>query len=116
MGQHVVTSNADALKLAAVIVTNTVYELLLMFLLGYALVEYPRTLWQMADLRYYLLKTQMKAASEFKAIQEHQLSVSLVVADVLKTRSALGGYADPKLIEAMDILVSGTVPFVVVLG
>ena len=42
VGQKVVTSNTDALKLAAVIVTNFVYELGLMFLLGYSLVEYPR--------------------------------------------------------------------------
>ena len=35
--QKVVTSNSDALMLAAVIVTNTVYETFLMFLLGYAL-------------------------------------------------------------------------------
>ena len=34
LGQKVVSSNSDALKLTAVIVTNTVYELGLMFLLG----------------------------------------------------------------------------------
>lgn len=34
LGQKVVPNNADALKLAAIIVTNTVYELGLMFLLG----------------------------------------------------------------------------------
>lgn len=108
IGQKVVPANVEALKLAAVIVTNTMYELGLMFLLGYSLVEYPRSLWHMSDVRVYLVRTQMKAASEFKAISEHQLSVSLVVADVLKTKSALVNYADPSLIEAMDILVSGT--------
>jgi hypothetical protein len=107
IGQKVVTSNVDALKLASVIVTNTLYELFLMFLLGYSLVEYPRSLWNMSDLDAYLLKVQMKAASEFKAISEHQLSVSLVVADVLKTKSQLSNYADPQLAQAMDILVAG---------
>lgn len=107
IGQKVVPGNVEALKLAAVIVTNTMYEFGLMFLLGYSLVEYPRSLWSMSDVRGYLVKTQMKAASEFKAISEHQLSVSLVVADVLKTKAALVNYADPSLIEAMDILVSG---------
>lgn len=110
IGQKVVPANVEALKLAAVIVTNTMYELGLMFLLGYSLVEYPRSLWNMSNIRDFLVRTQMKAASEFKAISEHQLSVSLVVADVLKTKSALVNYADPSLIEAMDILVSGTPP------
>lgn len=85
------------------------YELFLMFLLGYSLVEYPRQLWQAGDVRGYLVKTQMKAASEFKAISEHQLSVSLVCADVLKTKAALANYADPRLMEAMEILLSGKV-------
>jgi uncharacterized membrane protein YgcG len=110
IGQKVVPGNVDALKLAAVIVTNTMYELGLMFLLGYSLVEYPRSLWMMSEVRGYLLSTQMKAASEFKAISEHQLSVSLVVADVLKTKAALVNYADPTLIEAMDILVAECPP------
>ncbi len=87
IGQKVVPSDASALKLALVIVTNTVYELGLMFLLGYALVEYPRALWSMSKLDFYLLKIQMKAASEFKEISEHQLTVSLVVGDVLKTKA-----------------------------
>jgi hypothetical protein len=110
IGQKVVPGNVAALKLAAVIVTNTIYELGLMFLLGYSLVEYPRSLWSMSDIRGYLLSVQMKAASEFKAISEHQLSVSLVVADVLKTKAALVNYADPTLIKAMDILVSECPP------
>jgi hypothetical protein len=89
-GQKVVTSNASALKLAAIIVTNTIYELALMFMLAYALVEFPRSLWNKSYLDYYLLKIQQKAASEFKEIQEHQLSVSLVVSDVLKTKAQVG--------------------------
>jgi hypothetical protein len=110
IGQNVVTSNATALKLAAVIVTNTLYEFFLVLLLGYALVEYPRSLWSQSDLQDHLLKVQMKAASEFKAISENQLSVSLVVADVLKTRSALAGYADASLLDAMDIMIKECPP------
>lgn len=44
-----VDSDANALKLTAVIVTNTVYELGLMFLLGYSLVEFPRSIWLESD-------------------------------------------------------------------
>lgn len=110
MGQHVVSNNADALKLTAVIVTNTCYEFGLMFLLGYALVEFPRSMWLRSDLDKYLLSTQQRAAAQFKAISEAQLSVSLVVSDVLKTKAALSSYADPLLAQAMDTLVSECPP------
>lgn len=73
--------------LQQVIVTNTVYETFLMFLLGYGLVQYPRHLWMQSNLDYYLLRTQMRASSDFKAIGESQLNISLVVADVMKTKA-----------------------------
>lgn len=86
IGQKIVPSDANALQLAAVIVTNTVYETVLMFILGYGLVELPRSLWENSNLEGYLLKTQSKAAYEFKKISDAQLEISLVVADVIKTK------------------------------
>jgi hypothetical protein len=35
LGQHVVDSSIDAMKLAVIIVTNTIYETLLVVLLGF---------------------------------------------------------------------------------
>ena len=75
-----------------VIVTNTIYETFLMFLLGYGLVQYPRSLWMQSDLDYFLLRTQMRASVDFKAIGESQLSVSLVVSDVMKTKTEVGAF------------------------
>ena len=43
-----------------------------MFLLGYGLVQYPRSLWMQSDLDYFLLRTQMRASSDFKAIAEEK--------------------------------------------
>jgi hypothetical protein len=85
LSKHVV-SNSNALKLAAVIVTNTLYETLLMFLIAYALVEYPRSIWAQSNLDDYLLKTTTKAAAEFADVAEAHFNVSLVVGDVLKTK------------------------------
>ena len=90
LGQNIVGNNADALKLAAIIVTNTVYEAFLMFLIAYALIEYPRTIWSQSDLDLYLQQTQNKAAAEFKDISDTKLEVSLVVASVLKTKTQVG--------------------------
>ena len=53
-----------------------------------------------------LLLIQSKAATDFKDISEAQLSISLAVSDVLKTKSQLASYADPQLAEAMDLLVA----------
>ena len=86
LGENIVGNNADALKLAAIIVTNTVYETLLMFLIAYALIEYPRSIWAQSNLDKYLEQTQNKAAAEFKDIADTKLEVSLVVANVLKTK------------------------------
>jgi hypothetical protein len=86
LAKKVVDSSASALELSAVIVTNTVYETMLMFLLGYGIVEFPRSLWKNSDLNGYWLKVQNKAAYEFKNISDAQLNVSLVVADVIKTK------------------------------
>ena len=70
-----------------VIVTNTIYETFLMFLLGYGLAQYPRHLWMQSNLDLHLLRTQMRASAAFKAMGESQLNVSLVVADVMKTKA-----------------------------
>ncbi len=122
LGQKIVPNNADALKLAAIIVTNILYEFFLMFLLAYAFVEFPRSLWNRSNLDGYLLKIQQKAAADFKHISDAQLTVSLVVSDVLKTKSQLSSYADQTLNHAMEILVAGTfwfdlcIPFTVAVG
>lgn len=105
--QKVVTSNSDALMLAAVIVTNTVYETFLMFLLGYALIEYPREIWNMSDIDKYLLRVQTRASAEFKSIQDAQLSVSLCVSDVLKTAKMITTHSEQDIQNAMAILVAG---------
>lgn len=105
IGQKVVAST-DALMLAAVIVTNTVYETFLMFLLGYALVEYPRAIWHASDLDKYLLMVQQRASAEFKSIQDAQLSVSLCVSDVLKTSKMINSHTPKEVQDAMAILVA----------
>lgn len=77
-----------------------------MFLLGYSFVEYPRSIWIQSEVEWHLLQTQQRAAAQFKAITDAQLSVSLAVSDVLKTKAQLSSYADPALAQAMDILMA----------
>lgn len=107
ISQHVVSSSGSALMLTAVIVTNTIYETMLMFLLGYALIEYPREIWNESDIDKHLLRVQQRASAEFKAIQEAQLEVSLCVSDVLKTAKMVTTHSDQAIQNAMAILVAG---------
>ena len=74
IGQNVV-SGTSALLLAAVIVTNGVYEFILMFFLSYGLVEFPRMLWNSSDLEYSLLSLQMKATSDYQEISDMKISI-----------------------------------------
>ena len=104
IGQKVMPADQSALMLASVIVTNTIYETFLMFLLAYGLVEYPRSIWNKGDLEYFLLKTQMQATSDYNDISESRIDVSLEVASVLKTAEEVAGYGSPALSDAMAIL------------
>lgn len=86
VGQKVLPFNGAAIQLAAVIVTNTVYESMLMFLLGFGLISYPRSLWDCSNIEFNKLRTEQIASSEFKKLSDASLEVSLVVSDVMKTR------------------------------
>lgn len=107
LGQKVVSDDINALKLSSIIITNTVYEVVLMFLLGYGFIEFPRSWWDMANHEKYLSQIQLKASTQFKDISEAQLNVSLCVSDVLKTKEHIASYPDQELQHAMSILVSG---------
>jgi hypothetical protein len=80
--QNVVGESSNALLLASVIVTNIVYELFLMFLLSYGLVEFPRRLWNLGDLDYYLLMTQMNATADFKANTDFKADIQEAISKV----------------------------------
>jgi hypothetical protein len=97
--------DVDALKLLAVILTNTCFETFLMFLLAYGLVEYPRYVWNLSNIDKELLRAQLSASTDFKAMTDAQLEISLEVSNVLKTKEALISYADPILDHAISVLV-----------
>ena len=100
---HIVDGSVAGLILFSKIATNTVYEIFLMFLLGYGLVEFPRQIWSQGNLESLLLSVQTKAATEFTANLEARDNVAKVVANVLTTKAKMGK-ADIALNEAMKII------------
>ena len=85
--QKVVTQDASAIELTAIIITNIIYETFLMFLMGYGLIELPRSVWLSASLDSALLRAQMRACADFKDISNAQISMGLCVANVIKTKN-----------------------------
>ena len=85
--QNIVKQDISAIELTAIIITNIVYETFLMFLMGYGLIELPRSVWLQGSLSASLLRAQMKACADFSDISEAQTSMGLCVASVIKTRN-----------------------------
>lgn len=111
ISQQVVTDNSDALLLAAVLVTNTIYETFLMILMAYGLIHTPRTMWcdNAMNPSGYLLKIENAAANEFQTISSAQLEMSIAVSDVLKTKES-SNLSDPSIQNAISILQSECPP------
>jgi hypothetical protein len=87
ISQKVVKQDASAIELTAIIITNIIYETFVMFLMGYGLIELPRSVWLQASLDSALLRAQMKACSDFKDISNAQIAIGISVANVLRTRN-----------------------------
>ena len=69
-------SDVTAIQVTAKALSNTGGLIVIVFLLGYGLIEFPRSLWRSTNLELELLTTQMDAASEFKAFGEISLKCS----------------------------------------
>lgn len=110
ISEKVVSADSEALQLTAIIVTNTMYEFFLMFLLGYGLVSFPTQIWFDADYNYKYERVQLKAASNFADISESQLNISLEVANALKTKQEMGREKDAELNFAIETILDECPP------
>jgi hypothetical protein len=90
VGEGVVAASSDAVLLTAVLLGNTFGLSVLMVLLGYGLVAFPKELWDRGNIERQLGYMQHKAASRFKSLGEASLDVSLAVSDALKTKQEVG--------------------------
>lgn len=105
LGLKVCPPTSAGLSTFSKIATNAAYETLLMFLIGFGLVEFPRLLWSMGSSESMLQKQQIKAATEFATMMEMQMGLAKHVADALKTKERLSS-SNPMVQEAMSILIA----------
>lgn len=110
ISEKVVSSNADALQLTAIIVTNTIYEFFLMFLLGYGLVGFPWQFWFDSNARARYERVCIKAAADFADISNSHLNISLEVANALKTKQMMERTRDEDLNFAITTIIEECPP------
>lgn len=107
LGTKTLPANSSALLLVSVLLTNSVYQLVLMFLLGYGLIRFPLNLWNISDNELQLLQYQNTVATDFKNVSESSFNVSTAVADTYKTKEILTTrYVDQALYNAMGICIN----------
>ena len=106
IGSKEVPSSPAGLKIVLVTLTTAIYETMLMFLLGYGYVEFPKLFWIMSNPESMLLRMQAKVSTDFKAFQEAQLAVQKETASVLKTKEKVGAGGEPQVQEALSIMLA----------
>jgi hypothetical protein len=89
LGTNVIENSSSAVLLAVVLMSNTLNLFLLVFLLGYALIAFPRSLWDSANLDGELSRAQARAAAQFANLNDLTVEQSQTVADVRKTKQFL---------------------------
>jgi len=80
-------SDEKALLVTAVAATNTYGLVVIIFLLGYGLVELPKVMWMNGNLQGKLRRLRGRAAHEFRALADASMDMSEGVAHSLKTKA-----------------------------
>lgn len=99
-------SASKVLGAVAVSVSNTVGLVAIVLLLGYALVEYPRSIFISSQYHEQLHKIEMRFAAEVKRLQEARLDATQTVADAYATKDEVDRSCDPILMGMAEKVIS----------
>ena len=107
VGCKVINFSVDAILLTSILITNTMWSIFLIFLLGYGLIMYPVSVWNRNDLNTRLLKIQYQAAIEFGKLTKSYSDIFLCIIDIKRTKRLLeeDKEENKKLIDAIQILI-----------
>jgi len=89
-----------AVSATAKAMSNTGGLVVIVLLLGYGMVEFPRSLWMASDLEQQHLLVQADAAVAFKDFGEVSLKCSMSVADVVQTCNNANKMNNERYIQA----------------
>lgn len=107
-GSGAVSGGSDVIKTTCIALSNTVGLCAIVVLLGYGLVELPRTLWKNGDLRARLQATTMRSSEAFKALKEAGVLVSITVGNTIATNHRVSQSADSELMATMALVMHDT--------
>lgn len=97
-------ADAEAIVLTLILVCNTVNLFLLMFILGFGLIGFPKSMWVKSDIHRLLTSLQNSAAAQFRAVNDLILDHKKSVADLRKTKERLQSSQQSQ--ELLDIVES----------
>jgi len=106
-GNHVESGDAVAALTAMVVsVSNTFGLVAIVMLLGYSIVEFPRSLWVASDYHELLHRYEMAFASENRRKQEANLETTQTVADIHATAEKVRRTCNPVLMEYAELCIA----------
>jgi len=94
----------EAVSVTVKAISNTVGLVAIVLLLGYGLVEFPRSVWMAANIEHQLELSQADAAVEYKAFGEMSLKCSMTVADFIKTKKNVEKMKNQRYIAACSVI------------
>jgi len=97
-------SSVEALMAMVKAFSNTAGLAVIVFLLGYGLVELPRVLWRQSNYKTQLSSKKMEVASEYKKLTEATLDCRGVVANAIKTSEAVHRMRNQTLIDYVKVI------------
>ena len=96
----------EALRAWLTSVQNVYGLFIIVFLLGYGLVEFPKAMWFAGDVDQQLAQKESSTAIAMKNLEMANMSMVKVIGDVLRTREQFNREGDTDLGDFMDAIVN----------
>lgn len=108
VGSKTVGPNLKAVLLTSILITNTVWMVFLMLLLGYGLIMFPVDIWKRGNYDSRLKKIQREIAQEFSNITHSYSDIFLCISNIQKTKKEIESFykQDQNLNNAIDVLLN----------
>lgn len=102
---NTVKSNFDAIFLTSILITNTIWMMFLMLLLGYGLIMYPIDVWKRGNYQARLNKTQMELALEFENVANAYVELFVCISNIYQTKKEImNNYSTNQNLENANLL------------
>lgn len=107
VGTHSVKPNFDAVFLTSIVITNTIWMVFLVLLLGYGLIMVPYTFWTKGNFQKRLHKIQNEIAQEFEKVTYSYSDIFICLSNIKQTQEEINKMVpkNSELEEAVNFLI-----------